>query len=57
MFRKLCQLISEGLNQLEKSRLEELFKALESVHPLVVQNVSETVRCNGMCKDAVFRAS
>eukprot|EP00731_Ephydatia_muelleri_P018544 Em0011g584a len=38
VFRKLCQLINEGLNQLEKSRLEELFKALESVHPLVVQN-------------------
>ena len=44
VFCKLCQLIKEGLNQLEKSRLEDLFKVLESVNASMVQHVSTTVR-------------
>lgn len=54
MFCKLCQLVKEGLNQLEKSQLEELFKALGSVNPLVVENVSEPVLCNGTRRDVIF---
>ena len=40
VFCKLCLLIKESLNQLEKSQLEDLFEAVGSVNALVIQNVS-----------------